>query len=66
MVELNIITRVCLDPKNTRVCLDPKNFWQKILHQMFGHMHRALNVEKNQLYSLHVNCKTDLLSLITT
>jgi hypothetical protein len=27
-----------------RVCLDSKNIWPKILHQMFGHMHGALNV----------------------
>ena len=33
---------------------------------MFGRMHEVLNVEKkNQLHSLHVNCETNLLSLIT-
>ena len=34
-------------------------------HQMFGHMYVVLNVGKNQLHSLHVNCETNLLSLIT-
>jgi hypothetical protein len=32
---------------------------------MFGHMHRVLMwTKKNQLHSLHVNCETNLLSLI--
>jgi len=35
-------------------------------NQIFEHMHGTLNVdEKNQLHNLHVNCETNLLSLIT-
>jgi hypothetical protein len=36
-------------------------------HQIFRHIYGALNVDKkkNQLHSLHVNCKTNLLGLIT-
>ena len=33
-----------------RDCLDPKKFWPKTSHQMFGHMHGALNVGKKQFH----------------
>jgi hypothetical protein len=47
--------------------LIPKNFQDSPSHQMFGHMHRALNVDekKNQLHSLVENRETNLLSLIS-
>jgi hypothetical protein len=48
------------------LCLVPFKLQTFPSHQMFGHMHEALNIdEKNQLHSLHVNCETNLLSLIT-
>ena len=49
-------------------CLDSKKFDKKTSHRMFEHVHGVLNVDKikNQLHSSHVNCETNLLSLITS
>ena len=49
-------------------CLVPKIFQDSPSHQIFGHMHGALNVvkENNQLHNLAVNDEMNLLSLISS
>ena len=51
-----------------RPCLVLKNFQDFLSHQIFGHIHRTLNVvkENNQLHSLAVNDEMNLLSLINS
>ena len=48
-------------------CLVPKKIQDFPSHQIFGHMHGALNIVKkiNQLHSLAVNDEMNLLSLIS-
>lgn len=48
-----------------RPCLD-KKIWPKMSYYMWEYIHGVLNVGKNQLQSLHVNCEKNLLSLITS
>ena len=59
-----------------RCTADRQDFWSMAVlvlfnlskipsHQIFGHMHEALNMEKNQLHILHINCETNFFSLIT-
>ena len=63
---MNQLEYTVLASNSTKGVFKFKKFSPKISHQMFGHMHEALNADenKNQLYSLYVNCETNLLSLI--
>jgi hypothetical protein len=47
-----LTTRIHLSPasaKPLRPCLVPKNFQNFLSHRMFGHIHKALNIDEKKL-----------------